>query len=350
MSPSVRTSMITAQTLSALPGMIVAERGKQRLSFVCEKAGLPTSLPDNTHRDFYIPQLALLRFVDAAGRELGVPSMGLLAVHSVTVRDYGVWGDYVLTAPTLRESIQRALKVHHLHATGDILVASNTAGGMDLRYRSAIAGAASYENISYIGLGVIESVVQHFAGQSWRPAVVSLDFIESRGRDRIEEVLGSRVRFGDEHVRFFIPAHILELPNPHPKPAQEITIGDVVRARCGRSPVTPTEKVSALVRTQMLGGRPSLDQIADMLAIGTRTLQRRLGDDGTSFRGIVETAVLERAIELLGETNHSIGQIATDLGYSSPNHLARTFRRAKGLSPTEFRNVLSQKPRFDGRS
>ena len=211
---------------------------------------------------------------------------------------------------------------------------------LELHYRSAIAGAQAYENLSYIGLGVMESVVKHFAGQSWRPDEVSLDIAAHPGHDRIEETLGSRVRFGQERVCFFIPERLLNLPNPETASDWDITIADVIRARRGRSPVTPAEQVAELARTQMLKGRPELDQIAELLVIGTRTLQRRLDREGANFRKIVEAAVIERAAELLGENNKSIGQIAGSLGYSSPNHFARAFRRARGLSPTEFRNAL----------
>ena len=48
----VTVSMITARSLSALPGLIVAQCGEDRLTAVCERAGLPASLPQNLHREF----------------------------------------------------------------------------------------------------------------------------------------------------------------------------------------------------------------------------------------------------------------------------------------------------------
>lgn len=338
-------SMITARTLSVLPEMLVAESGPRRLDFVCEQAGLPTALPYSVNQEFYIPQLSLLKFVDAAGRELGVRCIGLLAAHMVSVRDYGLWGDYLLSAPTLRASIQRGLRVYYLHSTGDTLEAVSVAGGVELRYRSGVAGMRASENISYIGLGVIESLVKHYAGQSWRPENVTLDFLVQRGQDCIEDALGSRVHFGGKHVGIFIPDHILDLPNSHPEPAREITIADVIHSRRGRTPITHSEKVRALVRVQMLEGMPSLDRVAGVLAIGVRTLQRHLDGEATTFRKIVESVLFERAAELLGEPHISVTQIAMTLGYSSPSHFARAFRQTIGLSPTAFRKAVVHRSR-----
>lgn len=330
-------SMITARTLSALPGMVAAECGENRLSFVCEQAGLPASLPENLHKEFYFPQLALLRFVDAAGRELGLSCIGLAAAHQMTVRDYGIWGDYILAAPSLRTCFKRAMRVFETHSTGDTFNLVPGKGGLHVRYRSAVAGSRSFENISYIGFGVIKSVVNHYAGKSWRPDKVTLDYAETRRLDQIEETLGSKVRFGAEYVSFFIPDHILDLANPTPQVGWKITASDVIRARLGRSPVTVTESVRAMVRLAMLESAPNLDRIAIGLGMGLRTLQRRLDRDSTSFRRIVEEVTMERAVDLLNEPDVPVTRIATALGYSSPSHFSRAFRRGVGISPTAFR-------------
>ena len=331
--------MITARTLSALPGMVAAHCGERRLAYVCEASGLPTSLPQNLHREFYFPQLSLLKFVDAAGRELGVARIGLEATHLMTVRDYGIWGDYILAAPTLRDCFNRAIKVFFTHSTGDTFQLVHERGGMQVQYRTAVAGARSYENISHIGLGVIESVVKHYTGQSWRPGHVTLDYNATRHFDLIEETLGSRVSFGGKHVSFFLPDHVLDLPNPDNRSEARVTAREVIRARRGHSPVTLAEIVKEVVRMSVLEQIPSLDKVAAGLGMGVRTLQRRLDNEGMTFRQIVDEALLEYSVELLSESDIQITKIATALGYSSPSHFSRAFRRQTGISPTVFRRA-----------
>lgn len=336
-------SMITARSLSALPGLIVAQCGEDRLTAVCERAGLPASLPQNLHREFYFPQLSLLRFVVAAGQELGTSCLGLMAAHQVTVRDYGIWADYILAAPTLRACFKRAVTVFFTHSTGDTFKCLPCDGGMDIQYRTAVADARGYENISHIGLGVIESVVKHYAGQSWRPDCVTLDYSAIHRRDHVEEMLGSRVCFGGDHVSFFVPDQILDLPNPDTQPSCLVTASDVIRVRRGRSPVTFAESVRAVIQMSVLEQVPGLDSVATEFGIGLRTLQRRLDDEGTSFRKIVEEATMEQAVELLREPDICITRIATALGYSSPSHFSRAFRRRIGASPTAYRETAACK-------
>jgi len=47
-----------------------------------------------------------------------------------------------------------------------------------------------------------------------------------------------------------------------------------------------------------------------------------------------------RAQSLLAETDLSISEICSQVGYSSPSHFTKAFRQATGLTPRGFRNAL----------
>jgi len=68
-----------------------------------------------------------------------------------------------------------------------------------------------------------------------------------------------------------------------------------------------------------------------------RTLQRRLGDEGTTFRDVLADTRQELASSLLRESNRSITEIGRQVGFSEPAAFARAFRRWTGHTPTTFR-------------
>ena len=45
---------------------------------------------------------------------------------------------------------------------------------------------------------------------------------------------------------------------------------------------------------------------------------------------------------LLGETDHSLSQIAHMLGFSSPSYFSQSFRKLEGISPMEYRKQSKQ--------
>jgi AraC-like DNA-binding protein len=77
--------------------------------------------------------------------------------------------------------------------------------------------------------------------------------------------------------------------------------------------------------------------LARALGTSTRSLQRRLGELGTSFRAEVDRARLRAAEALLASSNDKIETIARRLGYASASQFGARFRRVTGETPGEFR-------------
>ena len=48
-------------------------------------------------------------------------------------------------------------------------------------------------------------------------------------------------------------------------------------------------------------------------------------------------ARISRAKELLNQTDRSITEILYSVGFNSPEHFSRTFRRLTGMSPRQYR-------------
>lgn len=78
--------------------------------------------------------------------------------------------------------------------------------------------------------------------------------------------------------------------------------------------------------------------VAQFVSTGKRTLERRFqGAIGGGIAQEIRRVQLERSRRLLLETDLSISEVATCAGFSDLRHLATTFRRELGLTPTEYR-------------
>lgn len=83
--------------------------------------------------------------------------------------------------------------------------------------------------------------------------------------------------------------------------------------------------------------RPTQASIASRLGVGRRTLQRRLHDEGTSFRRIAEREQRDLAIALLGQRGHRVIDVAQSAGFDDATSFSKAFRRWVGESPTAYR-------------
>ena len=82
---------------------------------------------------------------------------------------------------------------------------------------------------------------------------------------------------------------------------------------------------------------PSLEDMAQGLAISPRTLIRRLRAAGVRYRGMVDEARARRACRRLAHTEDPIDAIAADLGYADTSNFSRTFRRWRAMAPSQYR-------------
>jgi AraC-like DNA-binding protein len=79
------------------------------------------------------------------------------------------------------------------------------------------------------------------------------------------------------------------------------------------------------------------DSVARALALSRRTLTRRLGEEGTSFRAILDDVRAELSRALLQDRSLTIADVAFFLQYSEPAAFHRSFRRWMGQTPQDYR-------------
>jgi AraC-like DNA-binding protein len=84
------------------------------------------------------------------------------------------------------------------------------------------------------------------------------------------------------------------------------------------------------------------ERIAGRLAMSSRTLRRRLADEGCSFQEVKDLARENRAKYYLSRTNMPLSEIAFELGYSELSAFSRAFRRWVGQTPQSYRDKVRQ--------
>ncbi|MGB1285316.1 MAG: AraC family transcriptional regulator ligand-binding domain-containing protein [Aggregatilineales bacterium] len=97
------------------------------------------------------------------------------------------------------------------------------------------------------------------------------------------------------------------------------------------------DRVRASLMEILASGQYSIADVASRLAVSTRTLQRRLRDEDTSFQKELDTLREELARNYLAKSDYTSGQIAFLLGYEDPNSFYRAFRNWTGQTPEHVR-------------
>jgi AraC-like DNA-binding protein len=97
------------------------------------------------------------------------------------------------------------------------------------------------------------------------------------------------------------------------------------------------QRVRGAIQQKLTGQRPSIEDIADALHISSRTLQRRLQDEGSSFQRALEEARHQLARHYLNNSVLELNEAAYLLGYEDANSFVRAFRSWEGVPPARWR-------------
>ena len=108
---------------------------------------------------------------------------------------------------------------------------------------------------------------------------------------------------------------------------------------------TLRERITSLLGPLLNGGRePDLEEVAACLKLPTWTLRRKLAEEGTQFRAILNDTRRDLAMTYIRDTELAFGEIAYLLGFASAEAFQRAFKRWNGQTPGEFRRSHRQSP------
>lgn len=97
-----------------------------------------------------------------------------------------------------------------------------------------------------------------------------------------------------------------------------------------------------VLQTFPMDALPSQETAAEILWMKPRTLRRRLLEDGTSWRTIVNDEKFARSVDLLQGNRQSVREIAEVLGYADAAHFTRFFRSRTGIPPCSYREQVER--------
>lgn len=99
------------------------------------------------------------------------------------------------------------------------------------------------------------------------------------------------------------------------------------------------DRLRAILIEQLPRGEPSQERAAEALHLSARSLQRRLADEGTSYKTLLDDIRRELALSYLRQAQHSISEITYLLGFSDTSSFTHAFRRWTGEAPSRWRDT-----------
>ena len=103
------------------------------------------------------------------------------------------------------------------------------------------------------------------------------------------------------------------------------------------------QQIQSVIIDNLPSGKVSDNLIAKELNLSERSLQRKLKQQGTTFRTILDNVREMAAIQYIKNPVNTMSDIAFLLGFSEQSAFSRAFKKWTGTSPIKYRNSLTDK-------
>lgn len=97
-------------------------------------------------------------------------------------------------------------------------------------------------------------------------------------------------------------------------------------------------KVNHFIEVLLPTGRCSIDGVATILGMHQRTLQKKLKDEGVSFKNVLGDIRQKKSCYYLSKTQLTVDEIAAALGYNDTSNFRHAFKRWLNDTPINWRN------------
>jgi AraC-like DNA-binding protein len=266
------------------------------------------------------------------------PALGLLLGEKIGFGAFGIVGHVVSVARTFREAALTALRYerllgHGFHAT---LQEEGDRAWFEIELPN-LAPRVTQFHAELLLTTLARLVKEHVSKEMGVRRVLFEHAAPTYEHEHIRLFLGAE-RFGQPFTGLEIDRSLLDRESIHRDPELfEVLEAEALR-RQNRTlrGLTHAERLRHYLLEHM-NARPDMEDAARKLGMSSRSLRRRLREEGASWNQITDEALGAVAKQMLDDPTSSVKETAYALGFSDPTSLYRAFKRWTGMTPKQYK-------------
>jgi AraC-like DNA-binding protein len=269
-------------------------------------------------------------------RLTGDPALALQIAGALPSGSFGIVEYVCRSASTVGEAVRQW--VRYLNILDEAVHVGVVQEGESFAIRVLDESEAPAPSSHELCFGVIAARARELVATPFRLLGVRFTHRAPPDIRLYEQWFSAPVTFGARYTELVLARSAMEAPlsTADPNLLAILTRHADLLARKDRSKPPVTREVERILRAALRNDAGEMDPIAKRLGLTPRSLQRRLKEEGTSFKEVREEVRRELAMRYLDD-NLSIAEVSFLLGFSEPSAFFRAFKRWTGVTPLENR-------------
>ncbi|GAA4395726.1 AraC family transcriptional regulator [Nibrella viscosa] len=284
-----------------------------------------------------------IRQIQALWREaIAATGDSYLSLHMGTIINpvsVGILAYVMMHCPTLEKAFEKLCQYQDIVCEGIITTGRRVGDAFQLSLRITSQDIIFPEHALNSEVSIYLSAMRALTGQTVTAREIRFAYPRPIDTAEHEKVLSpAKLTFDAPETVLVLDPKWLDTPvlnaNPNLFPLFERHADELLEKL--RTP-TLTARVKQEIVALLKGEEPTLGVVADRLAMGVRTLQLHLKDEGVTYQQLLDEVRRDLAVKHLREPYLSTTDIAYLLGYSEPSVFFRSFKKWTGSTPGAFR-------------
>jgi AraC-like DNA-binding protein len=305
----------------------------------CDSAALlaeagfdPKSLDSPTARCPLTHTARLWRVAVAATHD---PAFGIKVASHIKQTTFHALSYGLSASSTLKEAFERLKR--YCHVASDAIDYEFSRRGLEYHFVIEPAADVTDESVDALVAAHLR-MCRSLTSRDYSP--LRIEFRRPRPADieEFQRVLRAPLHFGAPQTRLVFDADVIERPLEGGNP--ELARHNDAIALQYLSQIERDNiqwRVREVLTQRLSLGEPSQEDVAELLNMSARTLQRKLGEVGITYKEILDETRRALALAYLSAPRHSVSDVTYLLGFSAGSSFTRAFRRWTGQSPSDWR-------------
>ena len=241
-----------------------------------------------------------------------------------------------LASSTLRAALNRVARYIRMIDDTKSVVLKEAAEGFVYTPLTE-AGIETFPAEDDLHLAVLINSCRFNYGENLNPVSVAFSHAQPDCSGEYFNHFRCPVEFGAENSSLVLPLEVIDKPLQGKNPAMARLCDKVmVQYLHEMDDAHFRVRIKSMIVDHLPSGDIHIGKIADSLCISTRTLQRRLDDEGTSFAKLLTEARRELASKYIMDGSMPLYQVSFLLGFSEISAFSRAFKGWTGMSPSDY--------------
>jgi AraC-like DNA-binding protein len=298
------------------------------------RAGLDFTALDDPEARYPVRATALLWRL--AVEATGDPSFGLEVARHTSPTTFHALGFSLAASSSVREAFERVVRYYRLVSDAASIRFEERGVAYHVSVRTSPLAHPSIEAIDAV-MAVAVRLCRSLTDRQFAPLSVELRRPAPADPTPFLRCFRSPVTFDAAEDAMLLPRakcdERIQGANPELARANDRIAAEAL-ARWESSHLA--DRVRVVLLDGLPNGAQSQAEVARILGLSTRALQRRLAGESTSYGALVDATRRELALAYLREARHSMTDIGYLLGFSGAASFTRAFRRWTGKTPSEY--------------